>query len=721
MKKILSIISLCLLSISQAQDSINNTDIFLNEKYKQKLPKIGKSTNDGLHYTLLSKESASVSIGKYAYQDGLLKEIIFESDTLAVDDYELSADENQILLATKLESIYRHSKKGFYYVYNIAEKTLKPLSNFGLGKINLAKFSPSGTHIAFMRNNNMFISDAKQETAITTDGKWNEIINGGLDWVYEEEFSLKQGFFWSDNSKYIAYYKINESAVNVFHVEMFGTWYNKYYSFKYPKAGEKNAEVSLAIYDVQTAQNKVVQMPSNVAGITESYIPNMFWDKKNQLVFLHLNRLQNTLSFLRANPQEDKLDAKVFFQEKSNTYVGVENASYLFLADNSLVFTSENLGYNNIFKLDEKGKNVKPILQGNFDVSEIVSLDEEKQILYFTSHESGASHTLLYKLNLKTGKHEKITPELGEHKVMFSAKNQFFIDTYSNINEPISVSLKDAAGNLVRTLHSNQNLQDSLSKLNLSKFEFFTIKTEDKVNLNAWILKPANFDAQKKYPVLFYVYGGPGVNTVLNHWQKENGLWFQLLAQKGYIVVSVDGRGTGHRGEAFKKVTYKKLGYYETIDQIQAAKYMASLAYVDKTRIGVFGWSFGGYMSSLCILQGADVFKTAVAVAPITHWKHYDSIYTERYMQTPELNAKGYAENNPVDLAQKLQGKYLLIHGSADDNVHIHNTMDLTTALIEANKPFEHFIYPNKNHSIKGKPTSDHLYEKMTQFILNNL
>ena len=290
---------------------------------------------------------------------------------------------------------------------------------------------------------------------------------------------------------------------------------------------------------------------------------------------MHLNRLQNTLSFLRANPQEEKLEAKVFFQEKSNTYVGVENASYLFLADNSLIFTSENLGYNNIFKLDEKGKNIKPILQGNFDVSEIVSLDEEKQILYFTSHESGATNTLLYKLNLKTGKHEKITSELGEHKVMFSAKNQFFIDTYSHINEPISVTLKDAAGNVVRALHSNQNLQDSLSKLNLSKFEFFTIKTEDKVSLNAWILKPANFDAQKKYPVLFYVYGGPGVNTVLNHWQKENGLWFQLLAQKGYIVVSVDGRGTGHRGEAFKKVTYKKLGYYETIDQIQAAKYMA--------------------------------------------------------------------------------------------------------------------------------------------------
>ena len=676
------------------------------------------SMNDGVHYSSLNYGNENVYVTQYSYETGDSVGTIVDSKNLkdiSFDAYQFSANEEKILLPTQTESIYRHSTRSKFYIYDRATKTISSLSN---DKQRLAQFSPDATKVAFVRANNIFIKDINTdiETQITTDGAVNKIINGATDWVYEEEFAFDNGFQWNSNGTKIAFYRFNEEAVPEFSMDVFSKLYPSQTRFKYPKAGEANSSVEIYIYDTNT--KTTVEAAIEVE--EEFYIPRIKWTKdENILSVQRMNRHQNNLDFLLIDAKDGS--AKIIFTETDEAYIDVTD-NLTFLNDGAhFVWTSEKSGYNHIYLYNLKGKQVRKITKGSYDVTDFYGINETTNTVYFASAERSAMQRDVYAVQLNGKKKRILTNKTGTNAATFSSNYQYFINEHSNANTPYFFSLFDAQGNEVRTLKDNANLNKRLSEYALSKKEFFDFTTTEGVNLNGWMMKPHNFDETKQYPVFMYLYGGPGSQQVTDSWGGSNFLWYQMLTQQGYIVACVDNRGTGARGSEFKKCTYQQLGKLETEDQIEANRYLANLPYVDGSRIGIFGWSYGGYMSSLCLLKGADEFKMAIAVAPVTNWRYYDSIYTERYMRTPQENATGYDDNSPINHVSKLKGKYLLVHGSADDNVHYQNTMEMTNALVNANKDFDMFIYPNKNHGIYGGYTRLHLFRKMTNFIKENL
>lgn len=676
------------------------------------------SMNDGVHYSSLNYGNENVYVTQYSYETGDSVGTIVDSKNLkdiSFDAYQFSANEEKILLPTQTESIYRHSTRSKFYIYDRATKTTSSLSN---DKQRLAQFSPDATKVAFVRANNIFIKDLNTdiETQITTDGAVNKIINGATDWVYEEEFAFDNGFQWNSNGTKIAFYRFNEEAVPEFSMDVFSKLYPSQTRFKYPKAGEANSSVEIYIYDTNT--KTTVEAAIEVE--EEFYIPRIKWTKdENILSVQRMNRHQNNLDFLLIDAKDGS--AKIIFTETDEAYIDVTD-NLTFLNDGAhFVWTSEKSGYNHIYLYNLKGKQVRKITKGSYDVTDFYGINETTNTVYFASAERSAMQRDVYAVQLNGKKKRILTNKTGTNAATFSSNYQYFINEHSNANTPYFFSLFDAQGNEVRTLKDNANLNKRLSEYALSKKEFFDFTTTEGVNLNGWMMKPHNFDETKQYPVFMYLYGGPGSQQVTDSWGGSNFLWYQMLTQQGYIVACVDNRGTGARGSEFKKCTYQQLGKLETEDQIEANRYLANLPYVDGSRIGIFGWSYGGYMSSLCLLKGADEFKMAIAVAPVTNWRYYDSIYTERYMRTPQENATGYDDNSPINHVSKLKGKYLLVHGSADDNVHYQNTMEMTNALVNANKDFDMFIYPNKNHGIYGGYTRLHLFRKMTNFIKENL
>jgi len=676
------------------------------------------SMNDGVHYSSLNYGEENVYVTEYSYETGDSVATIVDSKNLegiSFDAYQFSDNEQKVLLPTETESIYRHSTRSKFYVYDRATKTSTALST---DKQRLAKFSPDATKVAFVRANNIFIKDLNStiETQITNDGEPNKIINGATDWVYEEEFAFDNGFQWNATGTKIAFYRFNEEAVPEFSMDEFTGLYPSQNKFKYPKAGEANSTVEIYIYDTNTRAT----VEAAIKIVDEFYIPRIKWTKdENVLSVQRMNRHQNNLDFILVNATDGS--SETIFTETDDAYIDVTD-NLTFLNDGShFVWTSEKSGYNHIYLYNLKGKQVRKITKGAFDVTDFYGIDEATNTVYFASAERSAMHRDVYAVQLNGKKKRVLTTKTGTNAATFSTSYKYFINEHSNANTPNYFSLFDAQGNEVRTLKDNAGLNATLSEYALSKKEFFNFDTSEGVNLNGWMMKPHDFDADKKYPVFMYLYGGPGSQQVTDAWGGSNFLWYQMLTQQGYIVACVDNRGTGARGSEFKKCTYQQLGKLETVDQIEANRYLANLPYVDGSRIGIFGWSYGGYMSSLCLLKGADDFKMAIAVAPVTNWRYYDSIYTERYMRTPQENASGYDDNSPINHVSKLKGKYLLIHGSADDNVHYQNTMEMTNALVNANKDFDMFIYPNKNHGIYGGYTRLHLFRKMTNFIHENL
>jgi dipeptidyl-peptidase 4 len=706
-----------------AQKNLTLNEIWASATFRPEFVYGIQSMNDGLHYSTISADNeGNPTIDMFSYTTGQKVKTIFEFNKKSINglplqpnDYTFSPDETKLLLPTDEESIYRHSTKAAYVIIDLKKQTVDYLSS---GKQQYAGFSPDGKNVAFVRDNNLFVKnlDSGAEYTVTSDGKWNSIINGACDWVYEEEFSFAQAWQWNADGTYLAYYRFDESAVKEFNMAMYGSLYPTDYKYKYPKAGETNSTVSIWTYNVQT--QKVQKMETGEDA--NQYIPRIKWtaDAK-QLSITRLNRLQNHLEFFIANAENGKL--KLLFEEKSPTYVDITD-HYHFLKDGkNLVWTSELEGYNHLYMIELATGKKKAITKGNWDITDLCGVDEASQMAYFVAANPSPMEKQVFSVGLKSGKINRITTQKGSHKPDFSSTFQFFIDQYSSANSPFEFHLFDRTGKLVREIESNKGLKNKLATYSLQPKEFIKLPIGEGIELNAWMIKPANFDANKKYPVFMTIYGGPGHNTVVDSYEHSNYLWHQLLAQKGYIVVSVDNRGTGMRGEAFKKSTYKQLGKLEVEDQIAAAKYLGTLPYIDKNRIGVQGWSFGGYLSSLCITKGADVFKMAIAVAPVTNWRFYDSIYTERFLQTPQENPSGYDDNSPINHVSRLKGKYLLVHGTADDNVHFQNSVEMVNALVKANKQFDLFFYPDKNHSIAGGIARLHLYTKMTKFIEDNL
>jgi dipeptidyl-peptidase-4 len=717
MKKILIIcFSLVFITpiFSQKRD-ITLDDLWKNYAFYPKSMGGFNSMNDGEHYSTIEKTEDGQEIIKYQFKNGKKVRILFKSadfEIPKIGKYIFSDNEKQLLLSTETKSIYRYSSKSVYYIYDIHNDKISKLSD---KKVMYATFSPQGDKVAYILDNNLFIKDIKSGTItqVTSDGKKNHIINGASDWVYEEEFALIRSFEWAPDGEHIAYYKFDETHVKEFSMDLFkGGLYPTQEVFKYPKAGEDNSVVKIYFYNLGSNKSTYIYTEKDY-----EYIPRIKWTNNPKVLAIYgMNRHQNELDFVLANTEDGS--NKILFTEKDKYFIDI-NDNLTFLPQDNFIWTSEKDGFNHIYLKGLDGSE-QQITNGNWEVTSFHGVDSDNMEIYFTSTEEGSINRTLYVQHLDTDIKTKLSIEKGTNNSSFSKGLKYYMNSVSTANSAPVYTLHTADGKKLKTLEDNADFNSNMLEFNLTKKEFFTIKTED-AELNAWMIKPPNFDENKEYPLFMFLYGGPGSQQVKNSFGWTNYYWHQMLAQKGYIVACVDNRGTGGKGAEFKKMTYKELGKYETIDQINAAKYFGNLNYIDADRIGIQGWSYGGYMSSLAITKGADVFSLAIAVAPVTNWRYYDNIYTERYMQTPQENASGYDENSPINHVEKLKGHYLLIHGGGDDNVHVQNTMEMISALVDANKQFDLFIYPDKNHGIYGGNTRYHLYKKMTDFILENL
>jgi dipeptidyl-peptidase-4 len=718
---------LCFSFLNSYGQTISLEDIWVTGKYRAEYFPSFNWTSDGQHYTDMTArdEKGTPLIKLYHIKNGPVKELTALMPTVlpentVFEDYSLSPDESKILFTVEEEPIYRRSSKAYYYIFDTKTGSLLALHDFAKGKISYPSFSPDGKRLAFVRENNLYVTEIKtlKESPLTMDGKFNFVINGACDWVYEEEFEFAKAFFWSPDSKKIAYYRFDESKVKEYNMQRWGDIYPTDYRYKYPKVGEENSQVKIMCAFIE--ENKTVEIDASFPGERE-YFPRLRWTGNAQVLsYYRMNRLQNKLEIIHYDVA--KKMATTPYKESDKAYVEINDYHFYFSATEDFVFTSEKTGYRHIYLYNKATNSILPLTQGAFEITEITGVDEKHQLVYFISQEDSPLEKHLYSVDFSGKKKKKLTKESGTHDISFSPSFDYYTDIYSNANTPAVITLQETVTGLsIRTLGDNANLKSKLAENQISKISFFKFTTSQNTELNAWMIKPANFDPAKKYPVLLTIYGGPGSQEVTDSWRGTNYLWYQLLAQKGYMIVSVDGRGTGGRGAAFKKLTQLNLGKYETEDLIETAKHLQTQKYVDASRIGIFGWSFGGYLSSLAITKGADYFKSAIAVAPVTNWRYYDNIYTERYMGLPADNAKGYDENAPAYFAQSLKGNYLLIHGTADDNVHLQNAIEMQRALIKANKQFDMFYYPDRNHSIYGGITRYHLYKMMTDFILKKL
>jgi len=733
MKKIILSTLVVLITLGpqlSAQDTLSDItlqEIWKEYKFMSRSVYGLNSLKNGKEYTRITKGSLVV----YDYKSGDSLRTLVNSVDLILDGQEkplrlgafsLSNNEDKVLIPTETESIYRHSTKSNFYVFDIATKELKQLSEGG--KQSLADFSPDGNKVAFVRENNIFIVDliTGEESKITTDGKRNHIINGTCDWVYEEEFGFTKAFFWSPDGSKVAFYRFDESKVKEYTIEYYGELYPRWETYKYPKAGEDNSIVEIKVYDL----NNQYVSTMDVGEETDQYIPRIKWTNDPKVLAIQrLNRLQNHLDILLADSENG--DSHIMYSEDNKYYIDITD-NLIFLKDSrQFLITSEKDGYNHIYLYSMDDSHSKQLTSGKWEVRDVYGYNPANKTVYYQSCESSPMNRDVYSVTLK-GRKNKISQHEGTNNATFSSNFKYYINNFSTIGVPPVFTVNTSKGKEVRVLEDNSVLKARLAKSKISKPEFFTFTTPEitmpdgsQAELNAWKILPYGFDPEKEYPVLVSIYGGPGSQEVKNSWGGFNYMWYQMLAENGIIVVSVDNRGTGARGEEFKKMTYLELGKYETLDYIETAKYLGDLPYVDKKRIGIFGWSYGGFMSSNALFQGADYFSTAIAVAPVTNWRYYDNIYTERFMRTPQENADGYDNNSPINHVDKLKGNYLLVHGDADDNVHPQNSMDLFSALVKADKQFDFMLYPNKNHGIYGGNTRYHLFKKMTDFLYQNL
>ena len=716
---------------AQEKKNFDLEDLYMRPTFYAKSVRGMNSMKDGKTYGSFEKGQLNI----YNYKTGKLEKTLFgitdltmhpDSLPIGLQNYELSENEDKMLCLTDMESIYRHSFHANYYVYDFATKTLQPLSKNG--KQRLATFSPDATKVAFMRDNNLFIKDLKtgEEKQFTNDGLYNHIINGAPDWVYEEEFSFSQGFYWSPDSKKIAFMKFDESNVREFQMEEFEGLYPDWYSFKYPKAGEDNSIVEIYVYDLESG--KTVKMDTGKE--TNIYLPRIAWTKDaNVLAIQRLNRHQNHLEILAADATTGK--SRVFYDETNDYYIDITD-DWHFLEDGKrFLMTSERSGYNHIYLCNLDGTQAKQLTNGPWDVTKVYGFDGKE--VYFQAAKNTPVDRQIYAVNLK-GKMREVIGREGTNQATFSNDFSYLININSTISQPRQFELYSNKGKLVRVLEDNHEFAEKLKTFNLGEKKLmkisdpaFTLPDGTQVDVDAWQILPPDFDPSKKYPVLIYVYGGPGHQTVNNSWADSDYWWMQLLAQHGIISVSINNRGSGAQGEVFKKMTYLQLGKYETEDMITLAKYMAKQPYVDADRIGIYGWSYGGFMAANGITKGADVISTAVSVAPVTNWRYYDNVYTERFMRTPQENPDGYDLNSPVHNTALIKGNYLLCHGSGDDNVHYQNAMELIKAMISNGKQFDLMIYPNKNHGIYGGyeygsgECRMHLFNKIDNFLFEHL
>ena len=674
-----------------------------------------KLTNE---YTVLNYDYANLNytIDLYNFTTLQKEKTLFDTrqypQIRRINSYTFNKQEDKILIATNSESIFRRSFLADFYIFDLKKQELTKLTD---KKIQEPLFSPKGDKLAYVYQNNIYIYDtqSQKEQQVTFDGQKNKIINGVSDWVYEEEFAIVRTFDWNADGSQLAYIRFDESQVPEFSMDMYGTkLYPTQNTFKYPKAGEKNSQVSLYLYEVK--EQKATQIPLNAY-----YIPRIQWTKEaNTLSIQTLNRHQNDFNILFVDATTKRVNS--VYHEVDKAYVSITD-DLTFLDDHSFIISSEKNGNNHLYHYDKNGKLLHQITQGKWEVTAYYGYNPKNKRIYYQSTEPGSINRGIYSIALSGKDKKALAVEIGTNEATFSPDFSLFINEFSSVKTPNRYTLNDSkTGKVVKEILNNNELEQKIATYKKATKEFFELTTKNGDKLNAWMIKPADFDENKQYPLFMCQYSGPGSQQVHNSFSGFDDFWYYMLAQKGYIILCVDGRGTGYKGAAFKKCTYKQLGKYELEDQVEAAKIVGNYKYIDKNRIGIWGWSFGGFMASNCILRG-EVFKMAIAVAPVTNWRFYDTVYTERYMQNPQENPEGYDNNSPLTYAKNLDKKFLLVHGTADDNVHVQNSMRLIESLVQYDKQFEWAIYPDKDHGIYGGNTRHHLYQKMTQFILNNL
>lgn len=668
------------------------------------------SLKNGENYAVIEKEG----IAKYAYKTSAKEGFIVDG---SYESYTFSDDESKILLLKESEPIYRHSFLGKFEVKDLKSGKIISVNNGDF--VQEPTFSPDASKVAFIAENNLFYQDLNSGKIIqiTQDGKKNEVINGLADWVYEEEFGHARLYDWTKNSSAIVFIKSDESKVPEIYIPIYGqTLYPAEMRYKYPKAGENNSVVSAQLYQLNTAATSTIDL----SAFKNYYLPIVQQTAKaDEILLITSARTQNEADVIKVDTKSGK--AQKLFSETDKKWIDMDNITIKFLEDDSFLWASERDGNRHLYWYDANGKLKKQVTSGNWEIADFYGYNPKTKEVFVQTTQNGSINKVVSKINIDNGKSSIISEKSGTNMADFSSNFQYFIETSSSSEKPYTFTLKDGNGKVLKELQNNNDQLQKLQKDNAVTKDFFTIPNEAGNQMNAWIMKPKNFDPNKKYPLFMYQYSGPGSQSVENAWDQGNGIWFNLLVQKGYIVACVDGRGTGFKGSDFKKVTYLNLGKYEIEDQIAAAKWFGNQSYIDKSRIGIFGWSFGGYMASLALTKGADIFKMGIAVAPVTNWRYYDTVYTERFLRTPQENPQGYDDNSPTTYAKLLKGKFLLIHGTADDNVHFQNSMEFAEALIQSKKQFDFMAYPDKNHGIYGGQTRPQLYQKMTDFILENL
>ena len=696
-------------SILFAQESLSLNEVWSSGLFFPASANGFDAMKDGKHYLVLEED-----LLKYHFEKGAATDTFrfsFGSQPLIPETYELSPDENRIILGTDLKSIYRYSTEGTYFWANIKDGLAQRL---GGGPISYPTFSPDNRHLVFQRENNLVLKNVENgtERAITTDGETNAIIHGSGDWVYEEEFGLVKAFEFSEDGTWLAWLRFDEREVPEYNMTMFqGQLYPIDYRFKYPKVGQPNSRVDLMLCQLPNGQPKRLSLPLHL-----EYAPRIVWNGNGELLLMGLNRLQNHLWLYAVNPTDGTF--RLVYEDSSNTYLEIPDPIVIVPGTSDVILTSERSGFKHLYRVNGSNGQTLPLTSGNWEVTGIVGYHEKSKEVFYSSTEFSVVEQKIYAVDAK-GKRRM--PVLTSGQQTAELCGDYLVLTHSEAHRPFRSDLYSLKGKRIKNLVNNDELEEEYARRGFAKPEFIQVPAADGSPLNAYLIKPSSFSVQKKYGLLMYVYGGPGSQLVQNDWMGPNYGWFQYLASQGILVACVDNRGTGGRGKSFRDITYCRLGEIETADQLAAVDWFAGQPWIDSTRIGYFGWSYGGYMSALCVLKGAGKIRAAVSVAPVTNWKFYDNIYTERYMGTLETNPKGFDAQSPISMAANLEGALLLIHGSGDDNVHWQNAAELSSALIKANKDFEQFIYPDKNHGIYGGPTRSHLYRKMTKFILEHL
>lgn len=718
----------CLVSIAQTGKKLELKDVVSGKFRPESIYGVIPIPGDGEHYSQMNAEGTQIL--KYSFRTGKQVEVLFDASTARecpfkkFDGYSFSPGGDKLLIETERMPIYRHSYTAVHYIYSLKRNlegkinnVVEKLSDGGPQQVPV--FSPDGTMIAFVRENDIFLVKllfGNSESRVTEDGKRNAILNGIPDWVYEEEFSFNRALEFSADSKMLAFIRFDESEVASYSFPLYAgakpnlSAFEKYpgeYTYKYPKTGTVNSKVSVLTFDVKTRVTRKMNVPLDADG----YIPRIRFTKDpDKLAVMTLNRHQNRFDMYFADPRSTV--CRLAIREESDTYIKENILDNIRFYSENFSMLSERDGYSHLYWYSMGGNLIKQVTRGTYEVKDFLGWDEAENTFYYISNEESPLRKAVYKTDAK-GRKTKLSAQAGTNTAQFSADMKYFMNRYSSIDTPTLITLNDRTGKILTTLITNDKLKQTVSEYDMPKKDFFSFQTEEGVSLNGWMIKPANFSSGKKYPVLMYQYSGPGSQQVLDSWSIT---WETYMASRGFVVVCVDGRGTGGRGTQFEKCTYLNLGVKESADQVAAARYLGTLPYVDKTRIGIWGWSFGGYMTLMSMSQGSPVFRAGAAVAAVTDWNYYDTIYGERYMRTPQENAEGYKAASAFSRAGQLSGDLLLIHGMADDNVHLQNVVEYAEHLVQLDKPFDMHFYANRNHSIYGGNTRYHLYRKLTVF-----